>query len=380
MYEGFGYGGEKEAIVLDIGNAYTKIGFANDCSPRSIIPTEVFDKKSKTKLRIADIRNEETMKSCLLSFLKTIYLRHLQVNAKDRRAVIVENMIGPIDFRKVVADVLFKHFEVPSLLFAPSHLISLMPLGISTGLVLDCGYKETIVIPVCDNTPVLKAWQALPIGGKAVHNRIKEMIKELAVIREGDKEIPASELPSDIITEEILEDIKVRCCFVTRFDRANTPDIEHPPETIYPLQGSRLLIVPGKIREMASEVLFEMDGEEKNIATLILDSLILSSIDNRRNLLENIVLIGGTSQMIGFRQRLLAELKHLVSTNNKYSESIHLSSFKFHKAPIYENCTAWLGGAMFAGLQVLPNRSTSREKYLENETLMDWSDPKTYEN
>lgn len=127
------------------------------------------------------------MKSTILAFLKTIYLRHLQVNAKDRRAVIVENMIGPIDFRKVVADVLFKHFEVPSLLFAPSHLISLMPLGISTGLVLDCGYQETIVIPVslisysltnflknitckvCDNTPVLKAWQALPVGGKAIH-------------------------------------------------------------------------------------------------------------------------------------------------------------------------------------------------------------------
>lgn len=35
---------------------------------------------------------------------------------------------------------------------------------------------------------------------------------------------------------------------------------------------------------------------------------------------------------------------------------------------------------MFAGLQVLPNRSTSREKYLETEVLMDWSDPKTYEN
>lgn len=43
------------------------------------------------------------------------------------------------------------------------------------------------------------------------------MIKELAVIREGDKEIPASELPSDIITEEILEDIKGSFLFGTVF-------------------------------------------------------------------------------------------------------------------------------------------------------------------
>ena len=34
------------------------------------------------------------------------------------------------------------------MLFAPSHLMSIMTLGINSGLVMDCGYTETLVLPV----------------------------------------------------------------------------------------------------------------------------------------------------------------------------------------------------------------------------------------
>ena len=35
------------------------------------------------------------------------------------------------------------------MLFAPGHLVSLFTLGIPSGLVMDLGYKETLVLPVC---------------------------------------------------------------------------------------------------------------------------------------------------------------------------------------------------------------------------------------
>lgn len=37
---------------------------------------------------------------------------------------------------------------MPSVLFAPSHLMSIMTLGINSALVMDCGYTETLVLPV----------------------------------------------------------------------------------------------------------------------------------------------------------------------------------------------------------------------------------------
>ena len=39
-------------------------------------------------------------------------------------------------------------FQVPSVLFAPSHLMAIMTLGINSALVMDCGYTETLVLPV----------------------------------------------------------------------------------------------------------------------------------------------------------------------------------------------------------------------------------------
>uniref|UniRef100_A0A8C2Y8N6 Actin-related protein 10-like n=1 Tax=Coturnix japonica TaxID=93934 RepID=A0A8C2Y8N6_COTJA len=41
LYEGLGSGGEKTAVVLDLGEAFTKCGFAGETGPRCIIPSEI---------------------------------------------------------------------------------------------------------------------------------------------------------------------------------------------------------------------------------------------------------------------------------------------------------------------------------------------------
>lgn len=38
--------------------------------------------------------------------------RHLLVNPKDRRVVIVDNVLSTSGFRDLIADVLYNHFEV----------------------------------------------------------------------------------------------------------------------------------------------------------------------------------------------------------------------------------------------------------------------------
>lgn len=42
----------------------------------------------------------------------------------------------------------------------------------------------------------------------------------------------------------------------------------------YPLDGGSKLLISGKVREVACEVLFEQDREEKSVSTTILDSII----------------------------------------------------------------------------------------------------------
>lgn len=71
--------------------------------------------------------------------------------------------------RTILSSCLYHMFsQVPSVLFVPSHLVTLYALGINTAFVIDVGYEETTMIPVCEGTPLIHAWQAQPLGAKAI--------------------------------------------------------------------------------------------------------------------------------------------------------------------------------------------------------------------
>lgn len=69
----------------------------------------------------------------------------------------------------------------------------------------------------------------------------------------------------------------------------------------------------------------------------------------RKQLAENIVLLGGTVMAKGFKARLKEELKMLID-GPKYKDKLFLNVFKFHNPPAKENYVAWLGGNYFESI------------------------------
>lgn len=69
-------------------------------------------------------------------------------------------------------------------------------------------------------------------------------------------------------------------------------------------------------------------------------------IDMRKELAENIVIIGGTSMLAGFHHRLRAELYDLLKTP-KYQKELAIKEFRFHQLPAKQNYAAWLGGQIY---------------------------------
>ena len=69
-------------------------------------------------------------------------------------------------------------------------------------------------------------------------------------------------------------------------------------------------------------------------------------IDTRKQLAENLVVIGGTSMLPGFLHRLLAEIRYLVE-KPKYKKTLATKTFRIHTPPAKANCVAWLGGKNF---------------------------------
>ncbi len=113
-------------------------------------------------------------------------------------------------------------------------------------------------------------------------------------------------------------------------------------------------------------------------------------MDLRRQLADNILVIGGTAMMPGFLHRFNAELIHLANVST-YVNRLTIKKFHFHSPPAQLNYTAWLGGkfiflleyffvlfnffcqgSMFGALDTLEFQSITRGKYLENGILPDW--------
>ncbi|OCT68521.1 hypothetical protein XELAEV_18039823mg [Xenopus laevis] len=385
LYEGLGSGGEKTAVVIDLGEAFTKCGFAGETGPRCIIRSEIRKPGISEPIKVVQYHiNTEELYSYLIEFIHMLYFRHLLVNPRDRRVVLIESVLSPSHFRETLTRVLFKYFEVPSVLFAPSHLMSLLTLGINSAMVLDCGYAESLVLPIYEGIPILSCWGALPFGGKAIHKELESQLLEECTANTGTAKDQSLPSVMSSISEEIVEDIKVRICFVSdlqrglklqaaKFNLDGTAERPVPPPDVdYPLDGQKILHVKGSIRDSVAELLFEQDNEEKSVASLILDSLVQCPIDTRKQLAENLVIIGGTAMLPGFLHRLMAEIHYLVE-KPKYKETLATKIFKVHTPPAKPNCVAWLGGAIFGALQdILGSRSVSKEYYNQTGRIPDW--------
>ncbi|KAH7940984.1 hypothetical protein HPB49_008656 [Dermacentor silvarum] len=332
IYEGIGMVAEKNSVVFDFGRAYTKCGFAREPSPRWIIPSCVPMGRNNQMQPIWNYWAQDDLTTMLKEFMYTLYFRHLSVNPKDRRVVVVESVLCPTLFRNTVAQVLFEHFERP--------------------------------VHVYEGVCILSAWQAIPLGGLAIHRRIESELMELATVRgSSDGEFSLAEVLTDPIRESVLEDIKGKC---------DPPP--PPPEVKYPLDGDKIITIPGTLREYAAEALFELDGDMKSIATLLLDSILKAPMDSRKVLAQNIVVMGGSSMMPGFKHRLSQELKSLVK-DPAYSRKMNMNTFKFHSPPSKENYTAWLGASIYGSTDAVNVHCITKDQFITNNRhIPDWSD------
>lgn len=388
---------DKHNVVIEFGHKFTRAGFVNELAPRAIIKTAYYCPQLKKEINLLlddslltqngsnnTTASEELIKGFKV-LIKSLYFRYLGVNFKERKVILVESILIKSIVRRVLITLFFEHFEVPSLLIVPIHLMALIPSVISTGIVLDVGYKEANAIPVVEGITLLNSVKFVPLGGKAINDRLKEeLMSKKAKIIENGKERELTEC--DDLDESLIENIKVKTCFVAPFERSQSlvshkagkgPPPSNPPKDLdYYLQSNKTLIIPGSVRECAAEILFELYGEEQTVATILLESLLDCPKDTRRPLAGNIVIIGGGSMLPGFKHRLKMELRYLCQNIERYSKNMSIDKFLFHTPICKENYVAWLGASIFGTIDTINLRAITREKYLKSkkQSFPDWSE------
>lgn len=381
---------ENNPIVLDIGEVNTKVGVNGDTEPRAIIPTAIPQKDGSLKYifkhdhsRIRGHQAGKDFRQTIHTFIGTIYFKYLQIDPKQHSVVICESLLAPAKLREAIADVLFKDFEVPSLMFAAHQLFSCFSVAQGTAVVLDCSYGESIAMPVIQWTPLLWASLTAPVGAAAIHEQVDKNMKKYGRMQcenEDERNIDI-QLP-----EKIIEDIKVKTCFVTTMERSKmlaeqaynpSEDQQHIslsiPRVTYYFNGSTKLYIPGVVREESAELLFEQDNDRTSVCTIVLDSLMNCPVDTVKELSKNIILTGGTTMLPGFKHRFLVELNELVKTEERYKEAFAECEFRIHNPPTHGNLVSWLGASIFGTLKEFRRKFVTKEYYKANkQRLPDW--------
>ncbi|XP_038207165.1 actin-related protein 10 [Zerene cesonia] len=367
LYEGIALIQEKQAVVLDLGTDYTKFGFTGEPAPRCIIPSQFWCPTERRNKRVHDYRTTEELYDNLVHMLHLLYFRHVLVNPKERKVVVVESLFTTTQFRETLAKVLFMHYEVSGVTWWDSARLSAATLGAPVALVVSLGARDAEVVAVVHGVPVVHAMQSQPLGARALHAELARLLDE-----DCGRELH--------LTDQELEDIKVRTCFVPSRKLALELGDEAALRSVRGAEWARAggaggaggaLRVSGRARALAAEPLFARDNELASLPDAVLQCIQMCPIDTRRALAENILVCGGGAALPGLAPRLRDELRHLV-TLPPYKDRLQISTFKFHTSPCSPNISAWAGGAL-VGAADGGARADQRDAFLRRPRLRDWA-------
>ncbi|GAA6023623.1 hypothetical protein JCM10207_005087 [Rhodosporidiobolus poonsookiae] len=395
--------GTEDRVVLDLGSRVCKVGFSGEPAPRECrsVVRQLAKEKAREVPRGGEYDDDaiwgletkepddeewEIREERVKRLLRDVWFNNLMVDPKTRKVIVLENPLLPTSVKDMIARVLFDNLQVPSISFASSPLLSLIAAGTVTGLVVDVGHLETTVLPVYHSRPLFSLMTSTPRAGARLNRRLRTLLLQHALYVPPPASLTSStasrpvRIPRDVLTEELIEEIKTRLCFV---GEEIPPDlvVEMPRESDEPgrreasvattssamsLDTSSALVstddpnldllkhltpryvasstgtttvsfrvpnlsqpptasgtgrgwiqVPGWMRERAAEVLWEEgDPDELGLAGVVLECLLKLPTDLKKPLASSILLTGGTAMLPGFFTRFKSSLLSLLALSH----------------------------------------------------------------
>ena len=325
-------------IVIDLGNAYTKIGFSGEDQPTITIPSiyarsKIYDSDKKNELSSYDQKmdvfgyeatepqyqtdyniinltpgdhKEKTSKE-FLEFLRDALENKMGISPPDYDVIVNISPIKNEENIRIYGRVFIDELGFKAMAMINSSSLSLYSTGRTSGLVVQCGEMRTYTVPIFEGFPLYHALSKNKLGGKDLTD----------IYRRGIEEANLNVRSEDIQT---LRNIKERTSCVPYiypcdyYLDENFQDIILEETRLYKLPDDTIIDIPRKCRLLASEMLFNpkvVDKEDLGLRDLIVNSVRKSEIVHeslKETLVNNIILSGGTTMIHGFSERIKKEL------------------------------------------------------------------------
>lgn len=353
-----------KVIVIDLGSYQSRADMSGNDTPHYFIPSlfgsrKTFDIKGHNIEFFVGTETRENadpqsiynpFKNGIISdsadiekLLRHIFNNEVQINPEKKSVIITTPINAPQQQKAKIAEILFERFKISSLYMSPPTTLGMYASTKFTGTVVDCGESFTQVSSIFDMTVIPQASNVSNVAGSLLNTQLQKTLKDVSYHFSGAN------------GREVVRTFKEKYCFV-----ANSPEQKKSSPIDFVLADGNTISVnePGY---KAPELLFapEQFGYKANgISSMIVDSIMKSDIQLRPDLFSNIFLIGATTLMNGFTERVQKEVEELAKKEN-YDCPINVVA-----VPKRANA-AWIGGSIVGGLSVFPQLAAHADEYEE---------------
>ncbi|KAK8826222.1 hypothetical protein WA538_001366 [Blastocystis sp. DL] len=409
-----------QAIVIDCGTGYTKVGYAGNPIPSAVFPTAIayrsnvgVEKVSQRKKRNDGLYKSVEDLDYLVgenafghnNYIPTCPIQHgiiqdwnsmekifdyslyqeLRCNPEEHYFLITEPFNNTPENREYTAEVLFETFNAPGMYIATQAVLCLYASELSSnrtqpmdsavsGVVVDAGEGGTSIIPVSEGYVLGTAVKTLPLGGRDISEFI------LRRLRERGEPVPSEAMME---TVRFIKENLCYCCGnlmkeFTAFDADRSRFQRHGGTTS---RGQTWEIDVGYEQFLGPELFFnpEILNPEYTtpLASLVDQTIMHCPVDTRRGLFSNIVVAGGSTKFKGFDKRLQRDLNRLVKSRYEANllavkaklngnvevqgkqMEVHVSGSKKREI------ASWLGGSYVASQNEFYSACVTRAEYEE---------------
>jgi len=377
---------EKQSVIIDFGAAYTKVGFATESRPRHIVPTPELRVRGQSGKGLTKTASEEQWVDVLDKLLHKLFFHYLSVSPKDRRVVICDSIYSPVQFRNALATVLFKRFNVPSASFVADLVLPLYLTGLSSGIVVDCGFRSSRVLATFAGVPLISAYRTATVGGQLVSSTLFKEVKASL-----GREVSAA-TANWLDSPGAPEDLMVRTSYVS-FKPPGETDPSKMLHSTEPLtlrvdKGGSVVVSAASRWQPCERFFTSPEGagsgardygpvdpgacEGCHCDTLpeaFLQALEACPVDVCAAVVQNIVVVGGCATIRGLLPRLALEIHTALKRIPKMAALA--DRLRFTPLDFSPVCAAWAGGAVFGSLEGAGDYTAA--DFQAGKPLPDWS-------
>lgn len=288
---------------MDFGTSVVRIGFAGEKQPQITIPAtldstnEIDSCREAAKvsrwglqLKYPVVQRQIEHWESLAEILQHVF-EELKVNPVECRIILLQPFFVQRDHNEKLTKLFFDIFNIPAFTVFLRAILSLYQINQSTGLVIDIGEGYTSFIPVIEGLAISHAYRRSELSGRRITSSLNRLLHQ----RYQDLSL----------NMEIVQEIKDKYCYIAQNytrEQQLADKIGESFERHYELPDGQIITVNTE-RFTAPECLFSpslIGLSELGLHTTLVQSIIACPNEFQAELFGNIILTGGTSQLLGY--------------------------------------------------------------------------------